>query len=274
MAKDRVVVITGLAQGIGREVAKLLAGRGWAVAGFDVDAPGVQSLAEELGESHLLATVDICHREALRAFRDRTLERFRHVDVVLSNVGVNLFGPFEEVDLDKALRCLEVNVVGAAAVLQAFLPSMRERRAGRLIAVTSMVGQVPFPFGSVYSASKFALEGLLQSMRYEVAPFGIQVAVIRPAQVATSFATKNRTLPAEGSPYGERARRFVTRDQELIRSAPTPVQAAAKIAEVVEAERPRPSNQIDRMSTVFLWLNKLLPTGLRDQILLRHLNIQ
>lgn len=273
MAKDRVVVITGLAQGIGREVAKRLAGHNWRVAGFDVDAAGVQSLADELGGNHLLASIDICDREALRAFRDQTLERFRYVDVVLSNVGVNLFGPFEETDLGKALRCFEVNVIGAAALFQAFLPSMRARRAGRLIAVTSMVGQVPFPFGSMYSASKFALEGLVQSLGYEVAPFGIQVAVIRPAQVATAFATKNRTLPPEGSPYGERARRFVARDEELIRSAPTPAQAAAKIAEVVEAERPRPGNQIDPMSTVFLWLNKLLPTRLRDRILLRHLGI-
>lgn len=274
MANDRIVVITGLGQGMGREVATLLAGRGWRIAGFDVDAASVQSLAQTLGSSHLLTTLDVCDREAVRTFRDQTLERFGHVDVVLSNAGVNFFGPFEEADLDQARRCLEINVIGAARVLQAFLPSMRARRAGKLVAVTSMVGQIPFPFGSVYSASKFALEGLLQSLRYEVEPFGIQVAVVRPAQVSTTFAAKNRSLPSDGSPYRTRAVRFVERDDALIRSAPTPAQAAAKIAAVVEAERPRLATQIDTMSTVFLWLNNMLPTGLRDAILLRHMGIR
>ena len=273
MGENRIGVVTGLAQGMGREVARRLAGRGWTLAGFDVDTAGIGSLRDELGDGHLLRVVDICDHAAVRAFRDETLGRFGHVDVVLSNVGVNCFAPFEEVDLTQALRCMEINVIGAAAVFQAFLPSMRSRRAGTLVAVTSMVGHVPFPFGSVYSASKFALEGLLQSMRYEVAPFGIQVALVRPAQVSTTFATKGRALPPEGSPYRERARRFVERDDELIRSAPTPAQAAARIVAVVEAEHPRLGNQVDAMSTVFLWLNKLLPTRVRDAVLLRHLGI-
>jgi NAD(P)-dependent dehydrogenase (short-subunit alcohol dehydrogenase family) len=273
MAEERIVVVTGLGQGMGREVARLLAARGWHVAGFDVDAAGVRSLADDLGSGHLLTTADVCDHAAVRAFRDAALDAFGHVDVVLSNVGVNCFGPFEEADLDQALRCLEINVLGAARIFQAFLPSMRARRAGRLVAVTSMVGQVPFPFGSIYAASKFALEGLLASLRFEVEPFGIQVAVVRPAQVSTTFAAKGRVLPAETSPYRDRARRFVERDEALIKSAPTAARAAATITEVVEAERPPLATQIDAASTVFLWLNKLLPAGLRDAILLRHLGI-
>jgi short-subunit dehydrogenase len=273
----QAVVVTGLAQGIGREVARLLARSKVPVAGFDVDPEGIESLEkefEEAGCDHLLMTLDIADRPGILKFRDQVLEKFGRVDVVLSNVGIGFFGPFEEVDLGKALKCLEINVIGTAAIFQAFLPSMRENRSGKLIAVSSLVGQIPFPFESIYSASKFAVEGLVLSMRYEVEPFGIKVAVIEPAQVSTSFAAKIHKLPPEGSPYRERAGRFIRRDQELIKTAPTPPQAAAAIVRVIKARNPKLFNQIDLKSRVFLSLNRVLPQGVRDAILLRQMDIR
>jgi short-subunit dehydrogenase len=273
----QVVVITGLAEGIGREVAKLLARSNASVAGFDVDEEGIESLRRELEEAqcnHMLVTLDIADRPGILKFRDMVLDRFGQVDVVLSNVGIGFFGPFEEVDLEKALKCMEINVIGTAAIFQAFLPSMRERGAGKLIAVSSLVGQIPFPFESVYSASKFALEGLVLSLRYEVEPFGIKVAVIEPAQVSTTFAAKIHKLPPEGSPYKERAARFIRRDEELIKTAPTPPQAAAAIARVIESRSPKLFNQIDFKSRMFLGLNRVLPQRARDEILLRQMDIK
>jgi short-subunit dehydrogenase len=271
------VVITGLAQGIGREVAKLLARSKVPVAGFDVDADGIESLKQELetaGCDHLLMALDITDRPGILQFRDMVLEKFGRVDVVLSNVGIGFFGPFEEVDLEKALKCMEINVIGTAAIFQAFLPSMRENGSGRLIAVSSLVGQIPFPFESIYSASKFAVEGLVQSMRYEVEPFGIRVALIEPAQVSTSFAAKIHTLPPEGSPYRERAGRFIKKDEELIKTAPTPPQAAREIVKVIKSRKPKLYNQVDPKSKVFLALNKVLPRSIRDEILLRQMDIR
>jgi NAD(P)-dependent dehydrogenase (short-subunit alcohol dehydrogenase family) len=267
----QVVVITGLAQGMGLEVARRLASSGASIAGFDIDDEGIASLRRELeegGGEHLLAALDVCDRRGILEFRDRVLETFGRVDV-----GIGFFGPFEEVDLEKANRCFEINVTGTAAVLQAFLPSMRERRSGRLIVMSSLVGQIPFPFESIYSASKFAVEGLVQSLRYEVEPFGIQVALIQPAQVSTSFAAKIHELPPEGSPYRERAARFVRRDEELIRTAPDPATAAAEIVKVVLAPNPRLHNQVDAKSRFFMTLNRVLPRKLRDAILLRQMDI-
>jgi short-subunit dehydrogenase len=177
------------------------------------------------------------------------------------------------VDLEKANRCFEINVTGTAAVLQAFVPSMRERRSGRLIVMSSLVGQIPFPFESIYSASKFAVEGLVLSLRYEVEPFGIQVALIQPAQVSTRFAAKIHTLPPEGSPYRDRVARFIRRDEELIRTAPDPATAAAEIVKVILAPRPRLHNQVDAKSRFFMRLNRVLPRKLRDAILLRQMDI-
>ncbi len=115
----QVAVITGCADGMGRHVAKMLAEGGNSVAGFDVDATGIASLEKELnqiGGRHLLETIDITDRPAVKQFADRVLAQYGHVDTVLSNVGIGFFSPFEEVDLEKALKCLEINVVGAAAI--------------------------------------------------------------------------------------------------------------------------------------------------------------
>jgi short-subunit dehydrogenase len=273
----QAVVITGLAQGIGREVARLLARSKVPVAGFDVDEDGIESLKKEFekaGCDHLLITLDIADRPGILKFRDMVLEKFGRVDVVLSNVGIGFFGPLEEVDLEKALKCMELNVIGTAAIFQAFLPSMRENRRGKLIAMSSLVGQIPFPFESIYSASKFAVEGMVSSMRYEVEPFGIKVALIQPAQVSTSFAAKIHKLPPEGSPYRERAGRFIKRDEELIKTAPTPPQAAADVVRVITSKNPKLHNQIDLKSKVFMALNRFLPRRVRDAILLRQMDIR
>lgn len=272
-----VVVITGLADGMGFHVAKLLAGLGHSVAGFDIDKSGIESLKEELGSiggDHFLTTLDITDRKGILAFRDSVLKKYGHVDTVLSNVGIGFFSPFEEADLEKALQCLEINVIGAAAIFQAFIPSMRNRRSGKLIAMSSLVGRIPFPFEAIYSASKFAITGMVLSFRYELEPFGIRVALIEPAQVSTTFAAKIHVPPAAESPYRDRALRFIKRDDELIKTAPTPSRAAKKIVNVVTSKKPRLFNQVDAMSTFFLFLNNFLPRAIRDAILVNHMDIK
>jgi short-subunit dehydrogenase len=274
---SQTMVITGLAQGMGREVVKMLAQSGDAIAGFDMDADGIASLGKELdalGARHHLEVLDITDRPGILKFRDQVLEQFSRVDTVVSNVGIGFFGPFEEIDLEKALKCLEINIIGAASIFQAFTPSMRRAGQGKLIAMSSLVGQIPFPFESIYSASKFAISGMVESFQYELSPFGIQVGLIEPAQVSTSFAAKIHVLPPEGSPYRKRAGRFIDRDNELIKTATTPVQAAERIVRVIRAPRLKLHNQVDFMSTFFLFLNKVLPKFMRDMILLNHMNIK
>ncbi|RPH50156.1 MAG: SDR family NAD(P)-dependent oxidoreductase [Desulfobacteraceae bacterium] len=274
---SQTIVITGLAQGMGREVVKMLAKSGDKIAGFDVDSESITSLKKEfndIGAEYYLETLDITDRQGILRFRDQVLKKFGRVDTVVSNVGIGFFGPFEEIDLEKALKCLEINVIGAAAIFQAFIPSMRIEGSGKLIAMSSLVGQVPFPFESIYSASKFAISGMVESFQYELAPFGIQTAIIEPAQVSTNFAAKIHKIPLEGSPYRDRARRFIERDNELIKKATTPVQAAEKIIKVINSPRLKLHNQVDFMSSFFLFLNRVLPKFMRDMILLNHMDIK
>jgi len=273
----QVIVITGLAQGMGRDVARRLAAAGHSIAGFDLDAAELAALEkelDELGVEHYLILLDITDRDGVLRFRDDVLAKFGQVDTVLSNVGIGFFGPFEEIDLEKALKCLEINVIGAASIFQAFIPAMRVQKSGKLIAMSSLVGVIPFPFESMYTASKFAIEGMLESIKYEVEPFGLKVALIEPAQVSTDFAAKIHKMPPEGSPYRERAQRFINRDNELIKTATTPAQAADKIVRVLLADSPKLHNQVDFMSSFFLFLNWILPKRIRDMILLNHMDIK
>lgn len=273
----QVVVITGLADGMGRVAAVKLARAGCSVAGLDIDEEKLSTLKDELleiGGDHLLERFDITNREKVTQFRDQVLEKYGHVDTVLSNVGIGFFSPFEEADLEKALKCLEINVIGAAAIFQAFIPSMRERGRGKLVAMSSLVGRIPFPFESIYTASKFAITGLMQSIKFEVEHFGINVALIEPAQVSTGFAAKIHVLPPEGSPYCERVKRFIKRDEDLIKTAPTPDYAADKIVTVILTDKPPFFNQIDFQSKFFLCLNQFLPRKLRDAILVNHMDIK
>lgn len=274
---SQVVVITGLAQGMGRQVAEMLAKSGDTIAGFDMNEADLEDLKKALdaiGGDYLLEPLNITNREGILAFRDRVIEKYGKVDTVLSNIGVGFFGPFEETDLDKAFKCLEINILGTAAVFQAFLPSMRQRGQGKLIAMSSLVGRIPFPFESIYTATKYAIEGMVQAIRHEVKPFGIKMAIIEPAQVSTKFASTIHTVPPEGSAYRDRAKRFIDRDNELIKDATTPEAAAKQIYKVLKSKNPKFHNQVDFMSTFFLFLNKVLPTSIRDYILLNHMNIK
>jgi len=262
---------------MGREVALMMAKRGHRICGFDLDAVALQSLGSELDMlscDHLLRTLDITDAVGLQTFRDDVLETCGSVDTVLSNVGIGFFGAFEELDLDNALQCLNINVLGCARLLQLFIPSMREQKHGKLVVMSSLVGRIPFPFESFYAASKFAVEGMVESLKYELDPFNISVALIEPAQVSTSFAAKAHKLPPVSSPYFERTKRFIERDEELIKHATSPESAAKKIVRVLEAKKVKLHNQVDIMSTFFLFLNRFLPKKIRDFVLLNHMDIR
>lgn len=274
---NRVVVISGLAQGMGREVAKILAGKGMSIAGFDMDAAGLESLRKELnsfGGVHYLTPLDITDRPAIFQFRDAVLKEYGHVDTVLSNVGVGFFGPFEEVDLEKARTNFDINVFGAAALLQAFIPSMRQNGGGKLVVMASMVGRMPFTFESIYSAAKYALEGLVLSMRLELEPFGIKVALIEPSQVSSAFAAKSHTRPPKDSPYYDRVVKFSAKNSEILKGALNPQQAARKIAAVVESGNPPLHTQLSFRDTFNLAIMSLLPPRITDPIFLKHMGIQ
>ncbi|ANI42837.1 oxidoreductase [Mycolicibacterium vaccae] len=186
-------LITGVSSGLGRAFATGALEAGHQVVGTvrrPEDAEAFRSLAP--GRAHA-RVLDVTDDAAVLATVADVESAVGPLDVVIANAGYGLEGVFEETPLSELRAQFATNVFGVAATLQAVLPYMRQRRAGHLMAVTSMAGLMAVPGMSAYCASKFAVEGMLESLRKEVAPFGIHVTAIEPGSFRTDWAGRSMT---------------------------------------------------------------------------------
>jgi NADP-dependent 3-hydroxy acid dehydrogenase YdfG len=188
-----VVVVTGAGSGIGRATALAFAARGARIVACDLDRGRVDALAAELGDRAVVtAAVDVADRAAFAAFADDVHAR-TPVDVVINNAGVALGGTFVDTPLDDWDWLLGVNLRGVVHGCHAFVPKMIARgRGGHIVNVSSILGIYPAPNASAYVASKFAVLGLSQSLRAELAPHAIGVTAICPGLIATRIIEDGR----------------------------------------------------------------------------------
>jgi NAD(P)-dependent dehydrogenase (short-subunit alcohol dehydrogenase family) len=189
----RTILVTGVSTGLGRAFAAAALDAGERVVGTvrkPADAESFEAMAPGRAHARLLDVTDDAAVFATFADVEATVGP---IDVVIANAGYGVEGVFEETDLSELRDQFATNVFGVAATLKAALPYMRRRRAGHLIAVTSMGGLMAVPGMSAYCASKFAVEGLLESIRKEVAAFGIHVTAIEPGSFRTDWAGRSMT---------------------------------------------------------------------------------
>src|SRR5262245_33535140 len=185
----RTVLITGASAGIGRLTAERMAGSGWQVAATARD-PG--KLADLARAANVLALrLDVTDEASIRAAVRAALERFGGIDVLVNNAGYGLFGPLEGATAEQVELQLRTNVLGAVDLIRHVLPHMRERGSGTIVNVSSIAGRTASPFASLYHASKFALEGLSESLRYEASLHGIRVKLVEPAHFRTGFIDRS-----------------------------------------------------------------------------------
>lgn len=202
-----VVLLTGCSSGIGREAARRFGRRGWRVFASmrRPERPEGRSLREEAGrEGWALETphLDVADGETVTSVVEEMLRSTEGtVDAVVANAGYILSGPLEEVPADALREHLDVLVVGVHRVVCAVLPAMRRRGSGRVVVVSSLAGRTASPVLGAYNAAKFAVEGMAEAWRYELAPFGIDVAVIAPGPFLTEIHRNERRCTAPGSPY-------------------------------------------------------------------------
>lgn len=199
----RTALVTGASSGMGKEIAKRLIKDGFQVY---VAARSVEKMGDlaKLGARTL--HMDISKDAEIKAAVDTILEEAGGVDVLVNNAGFGLYGPVEEVGIDEARYQFEVNLFGAARLTQLLLPKMREKRSGTIVNITSMGGKIYTLLGAWYHATKHALEGWSDSLRLELAPFGIKVVVVEPGLIETGFGdvVANGLLKRSGSgPYAK-----------------------------------------------------------------------
>jgi NAD(P)-dependent dehydrogenase (short-subunit alcohol dehydrogenase family) len=264
------VLVTGAARGIGRATASRLAAHGWdVVAGVRRPEDG-EPLAQAQPDRVTPVMLDVTdegHVAALAHALPPTL------DAVVNNAGVVVGGPLEAVPVSELRRQLEVNVVGQAAVTQAVLPRLRASR-GRIVFVSSLSGRVAAPMFGPYNASKFALEGMADALRMELAPWGIRVVLVEPAQTDTdlwrhadrdldnavaSLSESHRELYAK---HIAGFRKSIPRSQRMAASVDG---VAAAIERALTARRPRARYVVGASARVQGFLAQLTPTAMLDK---------
>jgi NAD(P)-dependent dehydrogenase (short-subunit alcohol dehydrogenase family) len=186
---DKTWFITGTSTGLGREWAEAALERGDRVAATARDATALEPLVDKYGDAALPITLDVTDRSAVLDAVAHAAERLGRLDVVVNNAGYGHLGMVEEVTEAELRAQLETNFFGTVWVTQAVLPVMRAQASGRILQVTSEGGVRAYPGFGAYHASKWAVEGLSESLAQEVAAFGIHITNVEPGPYATGFAT-------------------------------------------------------------------------------------
>lgn len=236
----KVWFITGAGRGMGVEFAKAAL-----AAGYQVVATGrdTDKVAKVLGEDEnlLIVKLDVTDITAASAAVKSAVDRFGNIDILLNNAGSFYGGFFEEMTQVQIERQISTNLYGPMNVTRAVLPIMRKARTGHIISISSLAGLVGFEYNAAYAASKFGLEGWMESLRYDVAPFGIKTTIVDPGFFRTELLEPESTFWAERSidDYAERNPQFKAFFKEKNRKQEgDPAKLAKALINIANQEEP------------------------------------
>ncbi|CAB3738784.1 hypothetical protein LMG3458_05552 [Achromobacter deleyi] len=264
---QRVALVTGASSGIGEAIALRFASMGITTyaAARRVDRMaalrqhGIHVLPLDLTDA---ASIDDCVAQITA--------RHGGVDILVNNAGYGAYGSVEEMPMDEARRQVEVNLFGLAAITRRVIPHMREQRWGKILNITSIGGVQAAPYGGWYHATKFAVEGLSSSLRQELAPFDVDVVLIRPGAIRSEWAdiAAGHMQEVSGAgPYGAAvgALHALFTSERLQKMAGDPAVIADVAQRAISAVRPKSAYTAPRAARVMLWVGKLLGSDrLRD----------
>jgi NAD(P)-dependent dehydrogenase (short-subunit alcohol dehydrogenase family) len=194
---SKTILITGASSGIGRETAKYFQAKGWNVVAT-MRSP--ENETELTGLENVLVTrLDVQDSASIEGAVAAGIDRFGKIDVLLNNAGYGAYGPLEATPMEKVRRQFDVNVIGLLETTKAVLPHFRTNQDGTIINVSSMGGKVTFPLGSLYHGTKFAVEGISETLSYELEPAGVRVKIVEPGIIKTDFGGRSLDLSNDES---------------------------------------------------------------------------
>lgn len=276
---SQVAVITGSSSGIGFATALYLARRGytvWATVRNLQKTDELRKISETEKLPIEIAQLDVCDDASVKSAIEKILQKSGRIDVLINNAGYGLRGAVEEVALDEWRAQFETNFFGAIRVTQAVLSPMRAQQSGAIVNISSVLGRFGLPFSGPYTASKFALEGFSEALRYELAPWNIKVILIEPGFIATKFqenAQLSQNAQREDSPYAIFKRASGRRVQRNIYRAAPPDVVAAAIYRAVSHPQPRLRYGVGRDAQFFIPLRRFMPSKLFEYMLRRQLGL-
>jgi NAD(P)-dependent dehydrogenase (short-subunit alcohol dehydrogenase family) len=257
----KYALVTGASSGFGYEVVQMLLQTDWHV---------MATLKSEAEQAHFvphprltLQCMDLTQAEQIQATADRVQRDFPHLDLLINNAGFGTYGALEDVSAAQLRLQMEVNFFGPVLLTRSLLPALRKAQ-GRIITVTSIMGQYSMPLVEAYSASKYALEGLFEGLYYEMQPLGVQVCTVQPGGYRTDFFKALQwgdTSLSKDSPYyawGQNFQGFMDRLAQRPR-APHPQEVAQKIASLLKQKRMPRSVVVGKDAVLIAALRKALP---------------
>jgi NAD(P)-dependent dehydrogenase (short-subunit alcohol dehydrogenase family) len=279
----RSVVVTGVSTGIGRSSAKVLLNAGFRVFGSVRREEDAERLRTALGPNFTPLIFDVTDRAAVGAAAERVATALGGETLagLVNNAGVAVAGPLSDIDIDAFRGQLDVNVVGTLFVTQAFLPLLGLDRArkgppGRVVMMSSVGGRKAWPFAGAYYASKFALEGLSQALRFELMPFDVDVVVLQPGMVVTPIWDKADAFDAaryRDTPYAipiERLKAYLS----AARKNGLPADAIGEaVKEAILAPQPK-ARRVVAPNPVSSFVASALPRRLVDGLVARRLGLK
>lgn len=236
----KIILITGASSGIGAACARHLAALGHRVYGTSRRAPApAQATPDDDGV--IMLRMDVTDEASVQRAVEHVLAREGRLDVLINGAGDGIAGAVEDTAMDEAHAQLDTNFFGTLCACRAVLPAMRAQGDGLIVNISSIGGGIGLPFQAMYSASKFALEGMSEALRIEVRPYGIRVVLVEPGDMRTGFTANRRMVAAhrETSPYyaaGERAVAVMVHDEE---NGASPELVARLVARLMAKKSPR-----------------------------------
>ncbi len=263
---SRAVLITGCSTGIGRATAKYLAERGLTVYATARKVDSIQDLEEH---GCRVLQLDVTDEESMQSAVAAVEEQEGAVGALVNNAGYSLSGAVESVSMDEVRRQFETNVLGLIRMCQLVLPGMRRQRHGRIVNISSMGGKVTFPGGGIYHATKFAVEGLSDVLRWEVRGFGIDVSIVEPGLIKTEFGhaavgALGRATQDDDGVYAKFNSDVASTtagayEGSMSRMAAGPEAVSRAIHKAITRRRPKPRYVVTAGARVMIAVRRLLP---------------
>ncbi|MDQ0966140.1 short-subunit dehydrogenase [Flavobacterium sp. W4I14] len=267
----KIALVTGASAGIGAATASLLAQSGYTVYGVARRVDKMARLAD-LGITTI--AMDIADDTSMVKAVDQIVAEQGRIDVLVNSAGFGSYGAVEDVPMADARYQLEVNVIGLARLCQLVLPHMREQRFGKIINITSIGGKMATPLGGWYHASKFAVEGLSDSLRLEVKPFGVDVIIIEPGGVKTEWggiAFNSAEKTSGHTVYGELTNKAKNVFAKTEVNNVEPIVIAELIKDAIETKSPKPRYAKGYMAGMILGLKKWLSDSMFDKMIMSQM---
>jgi len=256
---EKIAVVTGSSSGIGFETALALAREGYYTYATMRDTKKGNPIKEAAKKENLnleVLELDVDNDQTVQAAINKILKEKNRVDVLVNNAGYALFGCLEDLSMEELKAQFETNFFGVVRVSQAVIPVMRKQKSGNIVNVSSVAGRIGFPVSPAYISSKFALEGLSESMRYELSPFGINIIIIEPGVIKTNFMSSVKKFMKPDSVYKDITNKVIAGITMMAEMGTPAQEVAGTIIKAIKSENPLPRYTVGNDAAMFLEAKK------------------